>query len=157
VRALNRGGRALRNMVRLDADSLLAQAQRRTRLDDFGGDEFREPMRRLLASYERDASLTLLGRIAAKQDVLRLLSDRLLMQEDRRRHPEIAAAEIRRPIFVTGLPRTGTTLLHWMLAQDPSCRVPLNWETLFPSPGRSQSSRDQRVDRAVRQLHWFHL
>lgn len=63
-----------------------------------------------------------------------------------------------RPLFVTGLPRTGTTLLHGLLAQDPAARAPLNWEMLYPSPavagGNHQS--DQRIAMAERQIRWFY-
>jgi hypothetical protein len=113
---------------------------------------------RCAASYERDAHLTLIGRIAARQDTLRLLETRLRIQRDLHRHPEIAAEPVRRPLFVTGLPRTGTTLLHGLLAQDPANRVPLNWECMFPSPPpeRRRHLRDRRIARTERQLRWFH-
>lgn len=162
VRVLNRGGRVIARtgypLVRLDEPILLDEARRRTGLEDFGGDAFREPLGRLLLSFENEAGLTLLGRIAARQDLLRLLSNRLRMQEDRRRHPQIAGEQVRRPIFVTGLPRTGTTLLHGLLAQDPAHRAPLNWETMFPSPPpeRSRYLSDQRIELAARQLRWFY-
>lgn len=162
VRALNRGGRVIARtgypLVRLDEPALLDEARRRTGLEDFGGDAFREPLARLLQSFESEASLTLLGRIAARQDLLRLLSNRLRMQEDRRRHPEIGAEQVRQPIFVTGLPRTGTTLLHGLLAQDPAHRAPLNWETMFPSPPpeRARFLSDHRIALAARQVRWFY-
>jgi hypothetical protein len=145
-------------LVRLEDTLLLEEARRRTHLEDFGDDAFRDPLRRVLAAYDNDAALTLLGRIAARQDTLRLLSNRLRMQDDRRRHPEIGAEEVRQPIFVTGLPRTGTTLLHLLLAQDPAHRAPLNWESMFPSPPpeRARHQRDARIAMAERQIRWFH-
>jgi hypothetical protein len=80
------------------------------------------------------------------------------MQADRRRHPEIAATEVRRPLFVTGLPRTGTTLLHGLLAQDLTSRAPLNWETMYPSPPpeRLRYHTDRRIAAAARQIRWFY-
>jgi hypothetical protein len=159
VRAFNSGGTVVgRSVVRLDPGLLIDEARRRTGLSDFGPGPLREPLERLMASYERDAMLTLIGRIAARQDTLRLLETRLRMQHDLRRHPEIAAEPVRRPLFVTGLPRTGTTLLHGLLAQDPANRVPLNWECMFPSPPpeRRRYRRDRRIGRAERQLRWFH-
>ena len=162
ARALNSGGRVIERtgleLVRLDEEYLLDEARRRTRLEDFGDPGFREPFRRLLHAYEHEAQLSLLGRIAARQDTIRLLASRLKMEADRRRHPEIAAGEVRRPLFVTGLPRTGTTLLHGLLAQDPANRVPLHWETVYPSPppDRARHLRDRRIDAAERQLRWFH-
>jgi hypothetical protein len=155
---LNTGGRFVGPTVRLDASVLTEEARRQTRLDDFGDPALDEPLRRLIRSYEHEAGLTLIGRIAARQDTLRLLANRLRMEADRRRHPEIAAVEIRRPLFVTGLPRTGTTLLHGLLAQDPASRVPYNWESMFPSPPpeRARHRTDPRIGWSERQIRWFH-
>jgi hypothetical protein len=163
TRALNSGGRILEgaagvSLVRLDEATLFEEARRRTRQEDFGDPAFREPFARVLAAYERDAGLSLLGRIAARQDTIRLLANRLRLEADRRRHPEIGAEEIRRPIFVTGLPRTGTTLMHGLLAQDPATRAPRHWECVFPSPPpeRVRYTTDRRIAAAARQLRWFH-
>jgi len=162
VRVLNRGGRVIArsgfSLVRLGESLLLEEAKRQARLEDFGSEGYREPLRRLLHSFGTEAQLTLLGRIAARQDLLRLLANRLRMQEDRRRHPDIDAEQIRQPIFVTGLPRTGTTLLHGLLARDPVHRAPLNWEVMLPSPPpeRSHSRREPRIAGAARQIRWFY-
>jgi hypothetical protein len=163
TRALNSGGRMLEgaagvSLVRLDETILLEEAARRARSDDFGDESFREPLRRLLAAYENDAQLSLLGRIAARQDMIRLLANRARLRSDRRRHPEIAAEAVRRPLFVTGLPRTGTTLLHGLLAQDPVTRAPRHWECVFPTPPpeRARYTTDRRIAAAARQLRWFH-
>jgi len=160
---VRRGARVLegpgRRFVRLDEQSLLAAACRRTRLDDFGDGTFREPFRRLLRSIEAEARLNLFGRIAAREDITRILANRLRLQRDRREHPEIAAGEIRRPLFIAGLPRSGSTLLYNLLAQDPANRVPLNWETLHPSPPPEWATHesDRRIDRADREIRWFSL
>jgi len=112
----------------------MAAAQRRTGLSDWGDASFREAFRRLLEAYECTANLHLLGRLALRQECLRLLSNRLRMQEDLKRFPCIEQTPIRKPLVIVGLPRTGTTLLHQLLAQDPSARVPRLWELLQPSP-----------------------
>jgi hypothetical protein len=161
VRALNGGGRTIArtgvSLVALDPEQLLAAARRRTGLDDFGDPAFREPFERVVRSLDGEARLNLIGRIAARQDLLRLLSNRLRMIDDAKRHPEILAGPVRRPIFVTGLPRTGTTLLHGLLAQDPASRAPLTWEMMYPSPPRRRGTgRDRRVTLADRQIRWFH-
>lgn len=161
TRALNKGGRVIErtgvSLVRLEPNPLLDEARRRARLDDFDEDGFREAYRRVVHSFDTEAGLSLLGRIAARQDLVRLLTSRLQVVDDRRRHPEIAAEPIRRPLFVTGLPRTGTTLLHGLLAQDPASRAPLHWESVFPSPPeRSKQRQRPRIDAAARQLRWFH-
>lgn len=162
VRALNQGGRVAARagfpLVSLDRDLLVADARRRTGLEEFGDPGLVDRLDLVLRSLETEAALNLVGRIAARQDIVRLLSSRLRMEDDRRRWPEIAAGAVTRPIFVTGLPRTGTTLLHGLLAQDPGSRAPLGWEMLYPSPPPRWmlSRRDTRIARADRQIRWFH-
>src|SRR6185436_19453041 len=114
-------------------------ATRRTGLADFGDDAFREPLGILLDGLEREAALTLLGRVIARTDLVRLLENRLYMVDARKRHPEIAEGRIARPLFIVGLPRTGTTILHELLAQDPANRVPMTWEAMHvhPAPERA--------------------
>ena len=151
IRAVNRAGGVLRAagvpLVSLDERSLLDAASRATGLDDFGDEFFREALRRLLASFEREAAMTLMGRIVARRDLLRLLENRLRMVDVRKRNPEIAAGEVRAPIFVIGLPRTGTTILHELLAQDPANRVLMTWEVMhpFPPPERATYETDPRI------------
>ncbi|MCZ7620611.1 MAG: sulfotransferase [Myxococcota bacterium] len=131
---------------------LIRAAQRRTGLEEFGDGFSVEGLRRLLRSYETEARLHAVGRIAAHADTLALLSNRLRLVADRRRHPEIAEQAIERPVFIVGLPRTGTTLLHRLLAQDPAHRVPHTWEILHPSPPpqRARAATDARIARAAR-------
>jgi len=145
-------------LVRLDADLFMEEARLRTGLDDFGDDGFQEPLRRVIADFEHEAKLSLLGRIAARQDLIRLLSNRLRIEWYRKRHPALREQPVSTPLFVTGLPRTGTTLLHGLLAQDPGHRAPLSWEMMFPSPPpeRVHHHHDPRIAAAERQLRWFH-
>ncbi|HAC78795.1 MAG TPA: sulfotransferase [Deltaproteobacteria bacterium] len=154
VNALNRGGRAVKPLLSLDADTLIAAAKRKTRLEDLGDPGFREPLDRLVGSLDREAHLSLFGRIAARKDLGRLLASRLRMVDDRRLHPQIADEEVRRPLIITGFPRTGTTILHAILAQDPRHRVPLTWETMYPSPPprRVNYHRDRRIGISAGQL-----
>src|SRR5947207_735576 len=146
-----------RRLVRLTPESLLAAARRSTGLDDFGDPAFREPLERLLASIEAEARLTLIGRIAARHDLSGMLVNRLRIEHDRRRHPEISDEEIRRPLVITGLPRTGSTFLHGLLAQDPANRTPRHWELRSPSPPpeRATYDTDRRIARAARDIRWF--
>jgi hypothetical protein len=138
VRIANRLGGALRAvgvpLVRLDEASLVGAARRETGLDDFGEGPFLDPLRRLLDSLESEARLSVLGRTIARRELLRVLRNRLRLVADRRSRPEIAGQEIRRPLFVVGLPRTGSTILHDILARDPANRAPLTWECNSPSP-----------------------
>jgi hypothetical protein len=160
VRAINVGGRILgrKALAGLQAEDLLEAACRQAALDDFGDPSFREPMCRLLESLEAEARLNPMGRLATRYDLIRLLINRLRMEEDRKRNPGIAEQETRRPIIISGLPRTGTTLLHSLLALDPNSRVPLTWETMYPSPPPEAASyrTDRRIALVDDQIRWFH-
>jgi hypothetical protein len=151
IRMMNGVGQALRGvgfpLLDLDADGLLARATRATRLDEFGDDRFREPFQVLLDGLECEAQLTLLGRIIARTDLTRLLENRLRMVAARKQHSEIAAGRIERPLVIVGLPRTGTTILHQLLAQDPANRVPMTWEVMYvhPAPERATYETDPRI------------
>jgi len=161
VRALNAVGRPLQasglSLLSLDKDALVEHATRRTGLKDFGTDDFHEPLRRLLHSLDTDAELTTLGRITARNDALDLLEQRLRLVEDRKRNPGIAGTPIRAPLFIVGLPRTGSTLLHHLLAQDPAARVAQTWEVMLPSPPPEQAryATDPRIALSEKRLRWL--
>lgn len=120
--------------VRFDEASVLAAAREATGLDDFGEDGFREGLRVLLETYDKSADFDERGRRRNHRRVVSLLATRLRVQEALRRHPEIREREIRRPVFLTGLPRTGTSALFNLLAADPAARPLLLWEGIFPDP-----------------------
>ncbi|MBI1818548.1 MAG: sulfotransferase [Deltaproteobacteria bacterium] len=151
LRLFNAAGGALRAaglpLVRLDKRSLLDQAARNTGLSDFGDERFREPLRILLDAFEHEAALTMLGRVIARSDAVRTLENRLRMIDTHKRHPEIGERPIERPLFILGLPRTGTTILHELLAQDPATRVPMTWEVMhpWPPPERATYETDLRI------------
>ncbi len=138
VRLMNLAGRGASSIglqpVKLDVDSLLEKATANAGLTDFGGDEFRQPLALLIESLEGEANLSLMGRLVARGDLLRVLENRLRLVELFRQHPEIAEQPVERPIFVVGPPRSGTTIFHDLLAMDPHNRVPLTWETCYPLP-----------------------
>jgi hypothetical protein len=144
-------------LVRLDVADLLKSAVRNTGLSDFGADDFLEPLRVLIRACDTEAALTFVGRLAARRNILRLLEQRLSFEDYWKRHPEIAREPIRRPLFILSLARSGTTLLHRLLAQDPGSRVPLCWELMFPipPPERLTYETDARIARAERELHLF--
>ena len=158
LRLVNAMGRSLMgngvSWLSLDEKILLGKACKRVGLDDFGDDSFLEPLRLLLNSYETEAELNFIGRICVQNDILRLLGNRLRLVEDRKRFPEIAAEIIRRPLFITGLPRSGTTFLHALLAQDPAHRAPQVWEVMHPSPPPDKGSydSDRRITKTQLQL-----
>src|SRR5438132_1630540 len=153
IRALNRFGAMLNGKVsrRIPAEELLETAKRRVNLNDFGDGDFREPLGRVLESCWRDARLNVIGNIALRSDVLRILRNRLLLQRDRSLHSEIAQHQISSPLFVLGLPRTGTTFLHTLLSADPANRAPLTWEVMEPSPP-TNAEKQRRIRRASQNL-----
>ena len=120
--------------VRLDEASLLAEARERTGLSDFGDESFREPLVNLLEAIEREARLTPAGRAGQRTRIVGLLSARLQRQAWFTRHPEIEAERVDVRIVVVGFPRTGTTLLHRILAQDPRSSWIAWWECRHPAP-----------------------
>jgi len=156
LRALNLAGGAARAaglpLLELDPEAALAAASARSGLADFGDDRFRAPLRLLFESYEQDARLTAFGRLLVRRDAERLLENRLHFQDAWSRHPSILAGEIRAPIFVLGLPRTGTSILHELLAQDPANRTPMTWEVqrVWPPPERASFESDPRIAEAER-------
>jgi hypothetical protein len=143
-----------RQLISLQPEKLLKAASRETGLEDFGSDYFRQPLARLCASLEQDAQLTGLGRMIARQDILRLLRNRLMLEDTFRRHPEIGEQRIVAPVFILGMPRTGTTSLHELMALDPQFRVPLSWEAAYPFPPPESASyrSDPRIDKVAREL-----
>jgi hypothetical protein len=158
IRLLNAAGDAVRAiglpLLPLDPEALLARARQTTGLSDFGDDWFLIPLRVLLRAFEDEADLSTLGRIATRGDILRLLQNRLHMVDEAKRHPEMAGGEIRRPLFIVGLPRTGTSILHELLAQDPANRVPMSWEVMhpWPPPERASFETDPRIAAVDEQL-----
>jgi Sulfotransferase family len=138
----------------LRAVDLIETAKRRCGFEDFGGGDFFEGLSRLLDSCQRESQLNLIGRIVLRADLMRILCLRLLMQRDRQAYPAIARQEIRAPLFIVGLPRSGTTLLHTLLAVDPEHRVPLTWEVMTPSPP-TRDNEKRRVQRAVQSCNCF--
>jgi len=162
VRLFNFAGALLRRLTprRFDLSerALLGAACLDTGLRDFGGDGFREGLRELLVALEQDAHLSPLGRVRARNECVRLLRNRLLVQADLDACPDIAAQRIETPLFIVGFPRTGTTLLHNLLAQDAGHRTLLIWETTHPSPPpradeRQSDPRRIAVERSLRRFY----
>jgi hypothetical protein len=145
ITALNGMGASLAacgiSAPRLDAESLHRAAIRRAGgLTDFGEWPIEEPFDRLVRAYHDEARLTALGRITVRELLVSLLENLLYLERDRSQNPEIVAEEIAAPVFITGLPRTGTTLLHGLLTEDPTNRVPLTWEVQADPSDRRRAS-----------------
>jgi hypothetical protein len=140
--------------TRMFATDLIDTAKRRCGLDDFGEGDFSEALSRLLGSCQDEARLNLIGKIALKTDVLEILCARLQMEHDRQLYPDINHQEIREPLFIVGLPRSGTSVLHRLLGADPEHRSPLMWEVRSPSPPTRHDEK-RRIQRATQSCNFF--
>jgi hypothetical protein len=159
VRALNAGGRTLRRIgadpPSLEIDDLLKAARRRAGVSDLGTWPIDEPLERLLKSYRDEAELTTLGRITVRELVVSLLENLLLLEAERVGHPDVAHAEVADPVFIIGLPRTGTTHLHGLVSQDPANRSPFTWEVMYPATRGESAAGIARVRaRTQSRLAW---
>src|SRR5271166_3711074 len=143
---------------RLIADDLIARARRRTGLTVFGDTPFEGPLRKFLCACAEEADLSLFGRFATRWDALRFLSNLLRLHEEEKKAPEILDQPIDRPIFVAGLPRSGTTFLHSLLAEDEANLVPRVWQLIHPYPAQNAGAGPDRRRRLVaRQLRMFRI
>ena len=113
---------------------LMAAAVERTGLDDFGDDSFREGLEIYVRSLRDEARLNPRGEAFVYDRIGLHLSQRLQIEDWYRRHPEIDDQPIVAPLFGLGLPRTGSTALSFLLAQDPDIRYLRAWESSQPCP-----------------------
>lgn len=157
-----RGSRALRLINRigalakragikpfaLDAERIVRDAERRTGFS-LDSEPFRTGLDRLVASIESEAALNTFGRIALRRVIERGASSRLEVEREIHRNPVILSQPINEPLFIIGLPRTGTTILQALLARDARHRSPKSWECLLPCPAPApESYKDNpRIDR----------
>ena len=118
LRALNSLGRPFKSLVKLDDEILLAAARRATGLADFGPGDFRAPLEAFCSSLDAEARLSFAGRLLARREIFVLLCNRLQIEDTLKRNPEIGEQEVREPLFIVGLSRSGTSILHELLAQD---------------------------------------
>src|SRR5262245_65232249 len=161
VEALLAGMRQLGAGLELREEPLLDAARTRTGLTDFGPDDFRERLRVLLRAFDEEAGLSPAGRFMQWQLLVQLLRNRLLIQDLLARHPEIHDVPVDRPIIICGLPRTGTTHLHNLLAADPALRALPYWEALEPVLPAAErplpGERDPRLARTEQALAFIEM
>jgi len=145
-------------VVPLDEPSLLDHARRSTGLHDFGEDGWQDHFRVLLKSIEEEANLNLVGRLLTRSDLLTYLEIRLQVTEAYRLHPEIDDEVITEPVFILGFGRSGTTILHETLSQDPQFRSVRRWEALFPWPAPEEETyeTDPRIQKAADRVEVVH-
>jgi hypothetical protein len=140
----------------LKPDPLIKLAVGQTGLRDFGDTSFIDPLTRLLKSCSTESALSMVGRGATRWDVVRFLSNLLAIRDHARQNPAAESAPIRQPIFITGLPRSGTTFLHRLMLTDPANRAPAVWETIYPSSAAgTKTARIARVTRQLKAFDWL--
>jgi hypothetical protein len=133
----------------LDVDGLLAAARDKTGLTDFGDEWFVEPLRVLATALATEARLSELGLALTKRRLTALLADRLRLRQLQAEHPAITDEEVVVAAEICGLPRTGSTLLHRLLASSPHVTSTLSWETSYPLPFPGEGpGAEQRKERA---------
>ena len=128
-------------------DDLIAAAVAATGLDDFGDDSFREGLEILVRALRDEADLNAAGEAVLYPRIVDHLGQRLQVEDWYRRHPEIGDVEIDVPLFGLGLPRTGSTALSFLLAQDPGVRFLRMWESGAPCPPPSTVAGDDPASR----------
>ena len=140
----------------LEVDALHRRAAEETGLDDFGPRDYTERLQVLVDALVDVPGLSPMGVVSFHAQLVQLLKNRLLLTDLLARHPEIHEIELEPPIIIAGLPRTGTTHLHNLLAADPALTTLPYWESLEPFPLAAEADTDPagrraRTDAAV----WF--
>lgn len=143
-----------RESIENHRDRLIAAAVEAAGSDDFGADTWREGLDIYLESLRESARLNEIGVGVADDGIVGDLATRLRIEAWRKEHPAVAEQEIRQPIIIVGQPRTGTTILLDLMAQDPANRAPLSWEVErpVPAPQTSTYESDPRIAEAQAQF-----
>ena len=142
----------------LQSEALRAEAMRRSGLEDFGDPPIEPALSILVNSLELEADLHPLGRFLMWVHLRDLLETRLRLTEAWRGQSEaLNGSFIQRPVFITGMARSGSTFLHELMVEDPQNRAPRVWEVMFPIPPQNcaRSKVDPRVRKTEACLWWF--
>ena len=136
---------------------VIRSVRQRSGLDDFGDDPFMGALERLCSACESEARLSLLGHWMTRWDIARFLGNLLLLREQELRDSAILEEEIEKPLFITGLPRTGTTFLHKLLLEDAANESPRAYQTIHPYPIEGEAGVDasRRIAAVNRRLRMF--
>ena len=134
--------------MKINANEILDQAKSETGLSDLGEPLFLEGLNRLIDSINNEANLNEIGIQAQPIRIQGLLSNRLRFEEDLKKFPEILDQQIIAPIVIVGLPRTGSTMTHRLLASDPNHTAMLWWEGRYPAllPGEKRGDIEARME-----------
>lgn len=150
--------RALQRVQPLRAHALIETALRELARERWSDPTVEVALEQLMSALQGQAQLSVFGHVAARFDVLRCLRNLLRMDLAEESDGSILQRPIGRPIFITGLPRSGSTFLHSLLALDPRNVAPRSWQMLYPFPLHGRSGRsDPRRARVARQLALFRL
>jgi hypothetical protein len=140
----------------LRSEDLIRLAQRSSGLVDFGEAPFRAGLDAFLRACNDEAGLSLFGYFGTRWDVRRFLTNLLRLRYEEQKAPEILDEPIEKPLFIMGMPRSGTTFLHRVLACDEANRAPQIWEPIHPYRALNDRGRnDRRRQRVSRQLQMF--
>jgi hypothetical protein len=118
----------------MTVEEVIDAATAQSGLTDFGDSAILDGLERLLAAYANEARFTPRGAEMMHADVVATMANRMRVEDWLKRHPELLDAPVEKPLFVFGLPRTGTTLAINLLASDPATRSFLRWEIYDPMP-----------------------
>jgi hypothetical protein len=142
----------------LTADALVDGAVSETELTDFGGDSWREGLDVLLDALAREGQLHEAGEMMLGVRLGRLLASRLRIEDWYAQHPEVEDEEIEGPLFIVGLPRTGTTALSQLLSADPQIRSLRLWESTNPVPPPEAATQytDPRIAQAQSEVDFMY-
>jgi hypothetical protein len=134
--------------MKINANEIIDQAKSETGLSDLGEPLFSEGLNRLIDSINNEANLNEIGIQAQPIRIQGLLSNRLRFEEDLKKFPEILDQQIIAPIVIVGLPRTGSTMTHRLLASDPNHTAMLWWEGRYPAllPGEKRGDIEARME-----------
>lgn len=133
----------------LDTQTLIDAATAETGLSDFGTDDFLEPLQRLVDALNSEARLNDFGHLRAQMTINAGLTSRLRIVDYLKSYPAVREEQVQRPVFIVGLPRTGTTALHHLLNQDAANHTLRLWEAQnpVPPPETATYETDPRIEK----------
>ena len=145
------------NLDGLQADTLIAAAEEQTGLSDYGAADFREPLERLCTSLRDEARLNEAGIYTQTLRLTSMIATRMQVEDMFARHPEIADEAIEAPLVIIGLPRTGSTLLQRLIANDRRFTSLTYWESRFPAPfaGEQAGNPKARIQAAREEVAYM--
>jgi hypothetical protein len=143
------------HLVSLDGEDLIRAATATTGLTDFGGEDWRQHFDIFVRALEEESNLHLVGRILTRTEIVRALTNRLKLAALWSERPSILADNVEAPVFIIGSPRSGTSILHELMAQDPASRVPLMWEMNHPVEALAGEDVAESAD--MLQQFWHNL